>query len=224
MNEIKRTEVEINQEELFKNILLICPKCKIKKNLNIPSKIINQSKHITTISIPTKTICEHSFQVFVDKNFEVRGYQKVDFEFPRMEFYESSIEALEGEQKEEDSLSTLSSLPLFQDIINLLRGCVDNKQILGSALLTIEGKVLYSSLPYNALLNTIKEFEVRIEKKLIGFIKMYIELKNHQKVCAEYLEIHSIDFILILIFSNQVMFGMGNLLLRDLTKKMKELT
>jgi hypothetical protein len=36
---------------------------------------------LTTISLPKGLVCDHHFQAFVDKNFVVRGYQKVDFEF-----------------------------------------------------------------------------------------------------------------------------------------------
>ena len=37
---------------------------------------------LTTISIPKDTVCKHHFQAFVDKQFRIRGYQKVDFELP----------------------------------------------------------------------------------------------------------------------------------------------
>lgn len=62
-------------------INIVCPVCKKTKNLIIPSKIISQSKNLTTVSIPKNLVCEHHFQAFVDKNFKVRGYQKVDFDF-----------------------------------------------------------------------------------------------------------------------------------------------
>ncbi|MCK4688465.1 MAG: hypothetical protein KAT66_10075 [Candidatus Lokiarchaeota archaeon] len=219
MNGLKTTEEEISQEELFEDILIICPECQTQKKLKIPSKIIIQSKNVTTVSIPTGMICEHHFQAFIDKSFKVRGYQVVDFEFPKIEYYESRV--LEGEQEEEDDLSNLTSLSLFQEIIKLLRGCVDDREILGSAIFTVEGKVLYSSIPHNTLFNTIREFEVRNEKKLHSIIKMFLELKNHQKVCSEYIEIHGIEFILVLIFAESVNFGIGNMLLKNIAKKLK---
>ena len=137
-----------------------------------------------------------------------------------MEYYEGSIE---GEQKDENETSTLSSLPSFQDIITLLRSSVDGK-VLGSAIFTIEGKVLYTSLPHSNLINTIREFEVRNEKNLISFSRMFLELNNNQKICSEYIKIHDINFILILMFSSEVKFGMGYLVFRDLAKKIKQLT
>lgn len=61
-------------------IRVICPICKSDKEIDFPNSIINQAKQLTTVSVPTGMVCEHHFQMFIDKNFQVRGYQKVDFE------------------------------------------------------------------------------------------------------------------------------------------------
>ena len=204
----------------YQDILVVCPTCKAKKELKIPIKIINQAKQLTTVSIPAGAVCEHSFQSFIDKNFIVRGYQKVDFEFSHMEFYESSDAEL-GEP--DDPTSKLSSQQLFQDIISLLRGYVDDKEILGSGMFTVDGHVLYSSLPSNTLFSIIKEFEVRSEKKLSSLKKMYLELENDQKICSNYIEIQEKRFALVLFFSQTVKLGMGNLYLNDLVKKIRKL-
>ncbi|MFX1256600.1 MAG: hypothetical protein ACFFAN_01975 [Promethearchaeota archaeon] len=65
-----------------KNIMFVCPVCKSSKSLKILRSILNQAKQLTTISIPKNKICEHHFQAFIDKQFTIRGYQRVDFEFP----------------------------------------------------------------------------------------------------------------------------------------------
>ncbi|MFX1316941.1 MAG: hypothetical protein ACFE9T_13850 [Promethearchaeota archaeon] len=62
-------------------IQFVCPACKSKKVLKVPKSVINQAKQLTTMSIAKGLVCTHQFQAFVDKNFNVRGYQKVDFEF-----------------------------------------------------------------------------------------------------------------------------------------------
>ena len=70
----------------------VCPTCKSEKELLISESIISHSKNLTTISIQKNEICEHHFQAFVDKDFKIRGYQKVDFEivsekkFPKGDF------------------------------------------------------------------------------------------------------------------------------------------
>lgn len=209
MNDNKANGTGISQEELFETILIVCPKCRTQRNLKVPTKVINQSKQLTTVSIPVELCCEHSFQAFIDKNFKVRGYQQVDFEF-------SSVEFLEKEEEQE-------IIPEFKEIINLLRRSVGDKDILGSAILAVDGKVLYSSLPQKTFSSVIKEFEVRAKKNLISVKKMFLELDNNQTVCSEYMEINTIKFILILIFSQHIKLGMGNLLLKELTKKIEDL-
>ena len=231
MNDITNCKEEISELDLYKEIVIECPKCQKKRKLKIPIKIINQSKQLTTISIPMGLCCEHSFQAFIDKNFKVRGYQHVDFDFSKMEIYEGGAEeleinsdviaALERDQKTEEKMADLASLPLFQDIISLLRSSVDEKEILGSGIFTIDGHVLYSSLPSGTLTNTIREFEVRSEKKLTSLSKMYLELKNKQKICSNYMEIQDLEFVLVLFFSNRVKLGMGNLILKELSSKIK---
>ena len=62
------------------NVQLTCPTCKSKKELKLPESILNQSGQLTTISVPNGLVCNHHFQAFVDQQFKVRGYQRVDFE------------------------------------------------------------------------------------------------------------------------------------------------
>lgn len=64
----------------IKRISISCPICKNKRIIEIPLSIIDKSKQLTTISIPKGKICEHHFQIFIDKNYRIRGFQKVDYE------------------------------------------------------------------------------------------------------------------------------------------------
>ncbi|MFX1495016.1 MAG: hypothetical protein ACFFBZ_12090 [Promethearchaeota archaeon] len=62
------------------NINIKCPICKKCKDISIPESTDTQKSHLLTISIPKGMICGHHFQAFVDKNNNIRGYQKVDIE------------------------------------------------------------------------------------------------------------------------------------------------
>ena len=62
------------------------------------------------------------------------------------------------------------------------------------------------------------------KKKLHSIVKMFLELENHQKVCSEYIKINEDKFIIVLIFSEIVNFGIGNMLLRDIAKKIQKIT
>jgi len=61
-------------------IQVICPVCKSKDVIQIPKSVVNNATQLTTISVPKGKICQHHFQLFLDKNFAIRGYQKVHFQ------------------------------------------------------------------------------------------------------------------------------------------------
>jgi len=69
--------IDAQNEKILK---FICPICKAEKKLKISKSILSKSRTLTTVSIQKNEICEHHFQAFIDKNFKIRGYQKVDFE------------------------------------------------------------------------------------------------------------------------------------------------
>ncbi|MFX0040311.1 MAG: hypothetical protein ACFFCY_00730 [Promethearchaeota archaeon] len=75
------TEVKNNININISKVEFICPVCKSKKLLEVPKSAITEAKQLTTMSIAKGLVCEHQFQAFVDKQFQVRGYQRVDFEF-----------------------------------------------------------------------------------------------------------------------------------------------
>jgi hypothetical protein len=216
--ELNIEEDEKSQKEQFKDIQLKCPECETSKKMKIPAKIINQGNLITTISIPRGMVCEHKFQVFLDKNLSVKRYQVVDFDFPHLEYYESQI------IQEPENLIKFVPLNFSQGLINLLRNSVDDREILGVVIFTKEGKVVYASIPSDIIFNIIKEFEVRKEKQLQDIVKMFLELKDRQKICSEYIEVQNAEFILVLIFSKKVNFGMANMIFRDIKKKIKGIT
>lgn len=69
------------EEEQQKSISidLVCPVCNATGQVNVPKNIL-KDHGLTTISIPSNSMCEHNFQIFLDQHSSVRGYQKVDFE------------------------------------------------------------------------------------------------------------------------------------------------
>ncbi|TFF95906.1 MAG: hypothetical protein EU544_01770 [Promethearchaeota archaeon] len=74
-----------------KQISVVCPICKTNFTIKVPKTVINKAKQLTTISIPKDVGCDHHFQMFVDKNFVPRGYQKVDYEFDPDEISEVEL-------------------------------------------------------------------------------------------------------------------------------------
>ena len=76
---------QIGELNEYYDVKINCPVCKSSKVLKFPKSVISKSRHLTTISLPKGLVCDHHFQAFLDKNFAVRGYQKVDFEFENKE-------------------------------------------------------------------------------------------------------------------------------------------
>jgi len=76
-----------------KSLSISCPICRSKKIIKIPTSIVDKSKQLTTISIPKGKICNHHFQVFIDKNFIIRGFQKVDYELKEMQLAKQKLQS-----------------------------------------------------------------------------------------------------------------------------------
>ncbi|TFF88969.1 MAG: hypothetical protein EU549_02065, partial [Promethearchaeota archaeon] len=64
-----------NHFDNLHDVIIICPKCSNKKILQVPERLIQQADGLTTVSIPAGLVCIHSFQAFIDKQYNVRGYQ-----------------------------------------------------------------------------------------------------------------------------------------------------
>ena len=78
--EISKAEIEEEQDESKKAVIVVCPICNSEEIVKIPIAIINQASRLTSVYIPKNLICDHHFQAFVDKKFKIRGYQKIDYE------------------------------------------------------------------------------------------------------------------------------------------------
>jgi hypothetical protein len=207
MNEMN----EISVMKPYQEIIVVCPVCSASKKLKIPVEVIKQSKKLTTISIPSKLCCEHSFQSFVDNDYKVRGYQKVDFEITHVEYAEY------------DPIAIFSSKPLFQELITVLRSYTDGKEILGTGIFTLEGHILFSSIYDNTMFLIIEELEVRTKKKLTRLKKLYLELENKQKIALIYHQIEGMKFVSVLFFSDEVRVGKANYFVNDYIKELKKL-
>ncbi len=93
---------QIGELNEYYDVKINCPVCKSSKVLKFPKSVISKSRHLTTISLPKGLVCDHHFQAFLDKNFAVRGYQKVDFEFENKEDQKkhADIQLFSGNEKE----------------------------------------------------------------------------------------------------------------------------
>jgi len=101
------SKVNIGNLHEYMKIQFACPICKSKKVLKVPKSVINQAKQLTTMSIARGLVCEHQFQAFVDKDFNVRGYQKVDFEFENKKVENQNSEFKDFNDSDDDLFENL---------------------------------------------------------------------------------------------------------------------
>lgn len=133
LNENLNTQIgELNE---YDDVKISCPVCKSSKVLKFPKSVINKARHLTTISLPRGLVCDHHFQAFIDKNFAVRGYQKVDFEYENKEDQkeQADIELLNGSENELlDRLivegNYVEYRPIVKNIPNVLQKSKENKR------------------------------------------------------------------------------------------------
>ena len=98
---------QISELNEYLKVKITCPVCKVHKELKFPKSVINKARQLTTISLPKGLICDHHFQAFVDKNFIVRGYQKVDFEFEPQKLIEPKADVKLFNENDEEFFDNL---------------------------------------------------------------------------------------------------------------------
>lgn len=70
---VTKVSINVNLGNLheYMRIQFIYTACKSKKVLKVPKSVINQARQLNKISIAKELVCEHQFQAFADKNFNV---------------------------------------------------------------------------------------------------------------------------------------------------------
>ncbi len=93
--------------EQVRDISIRCPICNSQKQLKIPESIVKKANQLTTISLPKGVLCDHHFQMFVDRNFKVRGYQKVDFELTRPKNNKTALNKSANENSDSELFNSI---------------------------------------------------------------------------------------------------------------------
>jgi len=200
-----------NDNDKLAKIHVVCPHCSKSKYIKIPESIINESRNVTTISIPTNFVCEHSFQVFIDKHFVIRGYQRVDFDISNLEIYS------DGSGAKEDLLITYTFSVIIKKIIQLIRENINIKGIFGGLVLTDSGNLIFSSLPGEISFNMIKKIELqKYFSKTIN--QVFLIFSNNQKIISTTLTIDDIKLIIILFYSVEMDYNTANYYFLELRK------
>lgn len=147
--------------------------------------------------------------------YENLGNNK-DFEIIRNEKLDKSIDLLVlGFEKE--------SLEYYDKFDKIFRYFVLNNEILGAAVLSTSGQVMYSSLSRDILLKELNELELRFITAVKDYSVRIKILNNEQKVVSEMISIQqgNLDYVIILLFGSSVSLGTVEQSLKKITTRIK---
>ena len=153
-------------------IQIVCPICKTRDLIGVPKREINKSSHLTTISIQKGLICPHHFQVFVDKNLQIRGYQKVDFELSdeNSKKLRNGVKAFNQNEKEEKEI--FKNLEIDNNILKPM----EPKKKVEEIKLIVKKKTLKEI--YNEFWEFIEEDNKKFQKFIINDKRRQDNLNN----------------------------------------------
>ncbi|TFG16619.1 MAG: hypothetical protein EU531_05940 [Promethearchaeota archaeon] len=117
-----------------------------------------------------------------------------------------------------------NSKVLYKKIIDLIKSLVYENEILGAALFAINGKVIYTSLPQDILLSSIKELEIRF-MVANEFDETFYSLENEQKVFSKRISIpwKLEPLLIVVLFDAGVPTGMAEVNLEKIVKNIENI-
>ncbi|TXT64717.1 MAG: hypothetical protein BAJALOKI3v1_170002 [Promethearchaeota archaeon] len=155
-------------------------------------------------------IADIFFKKFPDTE-KIQDYQEIeDKEFDQM--VDSIIEGEEEIFKER---------ALYDKMINLFKDLIFQNEIIGAAVLATNGNIIYSSLPNEILLRSLKELEIRFMTGAVELPELFYSLDDGRKVFSKYVKIPwKIDnFLIVLLFDKNVPLGMAEINLHKVSKQ-----
>ncbi len=108
----------------------------------------------------------------------------------------------------------------YGKIIKLFRNMISKNEIIGAAVLSTDGNVVYSMLPDEILARSLKELEIRFKVGTVELPELFYSLENGQKVFSKLVKIpwKRDNFLIVLLFENSVPLGMAEMNLNKITK------
>jgi predicted regulator of Ras-like GTPase activity (Roadblock/LC7/MglB family) len=146
---------------------------------------------------------------------QVKDYQQID----DSEFDKKVDSIITGEGE------LFKGRDLYKKVIDLFKDFQMQNEIIGAAILSTEGNIVYSSLPNDILVRSLKELEIRFKTGLIDLPELFYSLGNGQKVFSKMVEMPSNlgDFLIVLLFEKGVPLGMAELQLNKVGEKIIKL-
>ena len=172
--------------------------------------ILSDSSASLLVSSRLTRIADEFFDLFPDKS-SIKDYQQIDV--PKFDELVDSI--ITGEEE------IYMSKMFYTKVIDVFKDLMYENEILGAALLSIKGNVIYTSLPNDILVNSLKELEIRYRVGSLTLPEMYSRLENGQKVVSKIIDIPwKLDPLLIVVLYDTVVpLGMAEVNLDRIANK-----
>ena len=113
------------------------------------------------------------------------------------------------------------SKTFYQKAIDMFKELMYENEIIGAALLTTKGNVIYTSLPNEIMVNSLKELEIRYMVGALNLPEMHYTLENGQKVFSKVVDIPwKLDPLLVVVlYDSTVPLGMAEVNLTRVANK-----
>lgn len=142
----------------------------------------------------------------------VKDYKQID----NPEFDNEIIKILSGQEE------FLKKGDFYQDIIRLFKDYTLNNEIIGSAALSADGRIIHNTLPDEILVRSLKELEIRFMTGILELPESYYSLENGQKIFSRFLTIPKklTALLVVLLFEKETPLGICELTLKKVCKKL----
>lgn len=135
--------------------------------------------------------------------------------------FNNQIDTLIHGQEEVNQMKKHES---YQKIINYFTNLSSEREIIGCALLTSKGAIIYSSLTDDVFLRAMRELEIRYMSGVFDLPELFYTLGNGQKVCERVLSYQNfINLLLIIQFTKETTLGMMDYSAETIVEKISPL-
>jgi hypothetical protein len=174
------------------------------------SILSDSSASLIFVSSRLSRIADEFFELFPNTS-EIKDYQQI--EEPKYDELVDSI--ITGEEE------IYMSKVFYKKVIDVFKELMYENEIVGAALLSTKGNVIYTSLPNEILVNSLKELEIRFMVGAVTLPEMYSRLENGQKVVSKIIDIPwKLDPLLIVVlYESTVPLGMAEVNLDRIANK-----
>ncbi|MBD3195161.1 MAG: hypothetical protein GF317_08910 [Candidatus Lokiarchaeota archaeon] len=172
--------------------------------------LCDSTASILFVSTRLKKISDVFFNEY-DNIEKIKDYEEIE-----NQTFEKTVESIIAGQDE-----IFKSKSLYSKIIDLFKDLIFQNEILGAAVLSTNGNIIYSSLPNDIMVRSLKELEIRFMTGAMALPEMFYSLENGQKVFSQLVKIpwKSDSFLIVLLFDKTVPLGMAELQLNRVGKK-----